>query len=398
MKIMNKAQMWFMDFVIATAIFSLVLISYYTYTTNISKQDTAIRDDLISDAKTIASSFTTNGYPSNWNSNNVIRIGFTDSNNRLNTTRFSEFTEINYTKSKRLLGIISDYFLFFANESGDVQNVEGFCGTGIGEVNISYEVSAAYYYQGPDDVDQFLRDFMVNKFGAEVYCDTGKNGCTDPNIDALISNINDYGIIVLEGSEFSGGDYGDFKEAVEPWVQAGGLLMISGELVSGQLKPMVGAQFRKNAGLSSSEEPATVINEDEFLAFNLRDQIVFDQAYSAEEDASISPPAVDFIDIARFNCTGPGTCDIEFEDILDNAIAISRWLYGDGKVFFFSDFDVEYFAGDFQAILEASTTKWVGAICLPINIDNINRDNLVKVERLLVYNSDPIKMILYMWQ
>ena len=52
----NKAQMWFMDFVIGIIIFSLVLITYYTYTTNISKQDTSTADDLVLDAKTVVPS------------------------------------------------------------------------------------------------------------------------------------------------------------------------------------------------------------------------------------------------------------------------------------------------------------------------------------------------------
>ena len=60
-KIQRKAQMWFTDFIIGILLFSLVLISYYTYTTNISKQDSSATDNLISNAKSVSSSLTSGG-------------------------------------------------------------------------------------------------------------------------------------------------------------------------------------------------------------------------------------------------------------------------------------------------------------------------------------------------
>ena len=105
-----KAQMWFMDFVIALVIFSFALISYYTYTTNISKQDSSAMDEVISDAKTVSSSFTSGGYPDNWDSSTVTMIGFTDNYNRIDNEKFGEFNKIKYNKTKKLLGTIYDYF------------------------------------------------------------------------------------------------------------------------------------------------------------------------------------------------------------------------------------------------------------------------------------------------
>ena len=89
---------------------------------------------------------------------------------------------------------------------------------------------------------------------------------------------------------------------------------------------------------------------------------------------------------------------MEFDDIKANGdIALARWPRGEGKMLFFSDFDADYLAGDFQTILEGSANKWANAVCLPINISNIKRDNLVRIDRLVIYKSDKIKMVLYLW-
>lgn len=385
-----KAQVWFMDFVVAMVIFSFVLISYYLYTTNISKQDYAAMDTLVSDAKTISSTLTTGGSPDGWDSENVEIIGFTDNYNRIDNEKFNEFMKINYNKTKKLLGTTYDYLLFFVNESGDVQNVEGYCGTDIGEVEIIYDVAAAYYYKAPGDDDEFLFEFMHEDFRADIYTEDGDEAGVTGDYEALGDNLDSYGFVVIEAPEWSKAKFEKVKTEFNDWVgEKGGFLMISGELVSAQKKQMVGGEFKKESGLSSSEEYATVVNEDEYLKFVLTAGLIFKQAFSVKDKDTAN-----FKDIARFN-----ESELLFEDIrYDNKIAIARWEYGEGKVFFFSDFDAEYFEGDFQEILEVSTSKWIGAICLPVDISNIGMGNLVKTERMVIHNSDLLKMVLYLWE
>jgi len=382
-----------MDFVIGMIVFSLVLISYYTYTTNISKEDSSATDNLISDAKIVSSSLTTSGYPDNWDVNTVIRIGFTDSYNRIDNAKFGQFAQINYNKTKKLLGTIYDYFLYFVNESGDVQNVEGYCGTGIGEVNISYDLSAAYYYQNRDE-EQFLKSFMEDTFSATVYCDGGPK-CDFLSFSQFTTDINNYDFIVVEHPTWSTAEFNSFESVADPWTQNGGILFVGGQLPSSNQHEAFGVEFNKKSGQSESDRLSTVVNEDEFVNFNLKDNIIFRQAYYIKDE---SLPA-DFKDIVRFNCsTSPPTCYDEFDDIKANGdIALARWPRGNGKMLFFSDFDATYLAGDFQEILEGSAQKWANAVCLPINISNIKRDNLVRTDRLVIYKSNQIKMVLYLW-
>src|SRR3989338_3668446 len=112
-EINKNAQMWFMDFVIGIIIFSLVLITYYTYTTNISKQDAVVLNDIISDSKSVSSSLMLAGFPENWNNETVQRIGLTGSNQQTDDTKLRYLSGISYKESKKLLGAVYYFFIFF---------------------------------------------------------------------------------------------------------------------------------------------------------------------------------------------------------------------------------------------------------------------------------------------
>ena len=385
----TKAQIWFTDFVIGILIFSFALISYYTYTTNISKQDTSAMDQLVTDIKTVSTSLTTEGFPSDWNANTVIRIGFTDNSNRIDNTKFDEFNKIDYNKTKKLLGTIYDYFLFFVNESGDVQNVEGYCGTGLGTVNVSLDINAAYYYEN-DDGEQFLKSYMVEEeFDAIPYCDGGPK-CSDLSFTDFIAEINNYDFVVVEHPAWSTSDFNSFESVANPWLLGGGILFAGGQLPASNQHEAFGVEFNKKSGQSESDRLSTVVNEDEFISFNLADNIIFTQAYYIE-DVSIG---ANLKDIARFNGSW-----IEFDDIKANGdISLARWPRGNGKMLFFSDFDADYLAGDFQTILEGSANKWANAACLPISLTGIDFNNLVKADRMVIHNSKLLKMVLYLWE
>ena len=121
----------------------------------------------------------------------------------------------------------------------------------------------------------------------------------------MISNINNYGFVAIESPELATNVFNDLKAAVEPYVNSGGILSLGGQLLSAQGKTMLGVKFKKISGVSESDRVATVAKEDEFMSFDLTDQILFTQAYYIENDS-----ATDLIDIARFN-----ESDIEFNDI-----------------------------------------------------------------------------------
>ncbi|MBI2208846.1 hypothetical protein HYU50_05105 [Candidatus Woesearchaeota archaeon] len=370
----RKSQMWFTDFVVGTLIFTFMLIIYYTYTVNISKQDSLTARDLLLDVESVSSSLLLGGFPDNWNNGTVQSIGVTNSNQRLNRTKFLNFEELPYNKTKKLFGTVYDYFVFFTDEDSNITSVEGICGIGDPEINSSYDIRSAYYYDNPGD--SFLKDFMVNSLDADVYSE--ESGYED--FDALVDNINNYGFVVIEHPMLQTSVFNDNKGEIENFAANGGLLMLSGEIVSAQGKEMVGVEFYKKSGQSESNRNATVVAEDEFLAFSVGENIIFRQAYYVENQAG----AENFTEIVEFN--------------EDGKAAVARWSYGNGGVFYFSDMDTDYFAGDFVDEVTDAILEWGNFRCNPITLGNIQYENLVKIERVVIYDSKPVKMVIYLWQ
>ena len=154
--------------------------------------------------------------------------------------------------------------------------------------------------------------------------------------------------------------------------------MLSGEIVSGQGKKMLNVKFYKKSGQSISDRNSTVVYEDPYLNFEIGENIIFAQAYYVTADG-----ASNFISIAKFNSDGND--------------AVAKWDYGSGKIFYFSDFDVHYFSGNFVSEVEDAATRLGNFQCNPISLGNIKYGNFLKVERYLVYNGKIIKMVIYLW-
>ena len=389
----SKSQAFYGDFIISIFILIIIIIIYFEYMGNLSSQNSDSLSELLAEAKIISSSLTGAGAPANWDADNVARIGFLDAGNKINNAKYFNTNQINYNKTKRLLGTTHDFFLFFENESQHLQNVEGYCGIGSKLVNITYDLKSAYLNECPDpdnqNCEQFLKSFIQTEFKADYYCSKQQECPAGMYIDDLINNLNNYDFVVLEHPALSQAKWNDFQASADSWLLNGGLLFIGGQLPSAQSTNGFGVEFNKKAGQSESDRLSTVIREDEFLVFEVGQNIIFRQAYYIENES------VDdgFVDIVRFNGTY-----VNFNDIKNfGDIAIARWPYGEGKIFFFSDFDVTFFEGNFVESVKNSAKKWANAVCLPINITGLKRQNLVKLDRLVVYNSDILKMVLYVW-
>ena len=149
----KHGQMWFTDFFIALLIFFFVLISYYTYIANISKQSSSVFDELISETKTISPTLLLEGNPSTWTNETVIRIGLTKNDERIDNTLLIEASKISYNRTKKLLGVVHDFFVFFENKDGRIVTFAGEFGLGSPDVIFNSSVNMAYYYQqeGQDD-------------------------------------------------------------------------------------------------------------------------------------------------------------------------------------------------------------------------------------------------------
>ncbi|MBI2659506.1 hypothetical protein HYX05_05405 [Candidatus Woesearchaeota archaeon] len=365
----TKSQAWYMDFAIALLLFTFTLVVYFSYTSNFQKQEKGDLDSMLADAKAISSSLALSGYPPNWNNETVIRIGIADGQ-KVNATKIKYFKQLNYNDTKKKFGTVYEYFVFFTGEDDEVKNLNSICGTGHPVVTTEYNVKSAYYYS--KETDSFLKDFINDSFHGDIYF--------GDEIDDLMANINNYGILVFEHPDISPSDFDEFKAAVEDYSSRGGLIMFSGQLVSAQGQNLVGADFRKKSGQSTSDRNATVNSTDQYLELNVGESIVFRQAYYVENKSN----AADFKQIATFN--------------QDQTNALSKWKYGNGSVYFFSDFDVSFFSGNFTTLVQEAAKSLIEGTCTSVNVTAANPKKLVKAERYLSYNSKIIKMVVYVWQ
>ena len=369
-----------MDFAIGLFLFTFTLVIYFGYTNNFQKTDKGELDTLLADAKAVSSSLTLSGSPSGWDNKTVVRIGIAD-NQQVNTTKIRYLKNYDYTTSKGKFGTLFDYLVFFVNDKGEVLNINGVCVIGYPLVNASYNLRSAYYYQD-SGTDFKLRDFMNQTLKADIYFKSGNQDIY--GLYGLISNLSKYDFIMMEHPLMSGGDFSNNMPKIENFSSTGGLLMISGELATPSGSNMIGAVFNKKSGLSISQRTAIVNSTDPSLSLAVGQSMVFAQYYYVENDTSAVAPAVDFTRIATFNQTD------------DRAIA--KWKYGNGTVYFFSDFDVSNFDGNFVQLIQDAVTSLAGKTCNPINLTKISAGKLVTTERYLNYDSKLVKMVIYLWQ
>ena len=391
----SKAQAWYMDFTIAGLLFVFTLVVYFSYINNAQSDESTILDTLLTEAQSISSSLVLSGYPSNWDNDTVVRIGVADEQ-YLNTSRLRNFKNLNYTKTKRIFGTPFEYFTYFTNSKGEVLNINGVCGIGYPLANFSYNAKSAYFYQ--DSSDSFLKDFMQQYFKADIYF--SDNPSDDNDIDSLVANLSKYNLVILEQPALQPSRLSEHYREFNNYTARGGNIMFSGELTtSSSSKDLNGIIFDKKTGASepsNDRKRAIVNNTDTNLKLNINDTIQFAQYYFVNNDTSpaietdqnsnnYNPvPATNFYLIANFNQSD------------DKAIA--RWNYGNGTAYFFGDFDVAEFSGNFLDVAEDAAKVLAGGTCSPINLTGIKIKNLAKTERYLIYKPDIVKMVVYSWQ
>jgi len=118
----KKAQAWGFDLVIGSILFIVGIIAFYIYALNAPEQGQEILNTLSYNGNLVANSLLSEGFPDNWNQNDVTRIGILN-DNRINETKLEKFYTLhlnNYQRTKSLFNIKYEYFV---NLSGSGQFV-----------------------------------------------------------------------------------------------------------------------------------------------------------------------------------------------------------------------------------------------------------------------------------
>ncbi|MGV8131324.1 MAG: hypothetical protein ACP5N7_04465 [Candidatus Pacearchaeota archaeon] len=112
----KKAQAWGFDIIVATGIFIVGIIAFFLYTINYPTGEQEKLEDLLYEGNTVANSLLSEGYPLNWTTSTVSKIGLL-TENKIDQTKLEYFNELattDYARTKSILGTKYNYFINFS--------------------------------------------------------------------------------------------------------------------------------------------------------------------------------------------------------------------------------------------------------------------------------------------
>jgi len=137
---MNKrSQAWGIDLIFGIMIFSVGIMIFFIYSVNQSGETKESLVNLGHDGDNILSNLLSDGYPTDWNSSNVIEIGIL-SNNKINETkleRFYNFTINNYAQTRSIFKTRYNYYLSFDNMTINSIVIDGIGKPGVNRTNLN---------------------------------------------------------------------------------------------------------------------------------------------------------------------------------------------------------------------------------------------------------------------
>lgn len=124
----KKAQAWGFDIIVATGIFIFGIIAFFLYTINYPTGEQEKLDDLLYEGNIIADNLLSEGYPENWTTSTVSKIGLL-SNRVVDLKKLEYFYNLSTTDYGRTRAILGTKYNYFINFSTQIQisgtNIEG---------------------------------------------------------------------------------------------------------------------------------------------------------------------------------------------------------------------------------------------------------------------------------
>ena len=113
----QRAQAWGFDIIVATGIFILGIVAFFLYTINYPTGEQEKLDELLYEGNNVASSLLSTGYPENWTTLTVSKIGILTDNmiDQEKLNNFNELSSNDYGRTKSMLGTKYNYFVNFSS-------------------------------------------------------------------------------------------------------------------------------------------------------------------------------------------------------------------------------------------------------------------------------------------
>jgi hypothetical protein len=106
----KKSQSFSIEFILAFLLFSSAIVVSIKMISNIYKPTDF--NDLVKESELLSDNLLSEGYPINWTTDDVIKIGLLD-NNRLSVNKLLSLYNMTYYEAKTASGVRKDFFIYF---------------------------------------------------------------------------------------------------------------------------------------------------------------------------------------------------------------------------------------------------------------------------------------------
>jgi hypothetical protein len=122
----KKSQIWFMDLIIGITLFTLILVVAFKFLSSKYIEPDKEKNLVLLDGQKMSDSLMSTGIPQNWSEEHVVVIGITSNENVLNLTKLDMLKNMSlsdYSRLKYLLGVRSDFILYFLDIEDNIINI-----------------------------------------------------------------------------------------------------------------------------------------------------------------------------------------------------------------------------------------------------------------------------------
>lgn len=122
---MAKSQLWYLDFIFGITLFVVILLVAFKF---IAETGTSRESQSFSQADMAAKAIFSRGIPKNWTTEDVLSPGIVSDDSSLNLTKLAGLQDLctnDYDRARLILGIGSDFIIYFENLDGNVLNLTG---------------------------------------------------------------------------------------------------------------------------------------------------------------------------------------------------------------------------------------------------------------------------------
>ncbi|MBR9677203.1 hypothetical protein GOV04_03610 [Candidatus Woesearchaeota archaeon] len=377
----KKSQVWYIDFVIALVIFSIMFITYFIFLESVAQEKDILMLELLNDGKVISNQLMSAGHPTNWTNDSVLVPGLTNGNMRINETKLFRFFNMSYNQTREALRTQYHYYIILKNRNGTVMSINGMCGLGnpliINESGNEIKLSYVYHDQSGTELLDNMQDLALS-LNVTLDIFEWKNG-DDSFKNFLANNMSAYDHVVFEHPKKAFSEKTAFEGNISEF---NGTVFLSGEL--GSDGTILNVDHTGASCNAIDVKNVTVIKRDPLLDLSIGD--ILDPQNNCNYIEGASEVIAEY---KRFKLGSP----------LPSKPAIVKWPYGNADVYYFTHFEAEYLGDEnlYQQLVQDGIEQYVNDCTVRLKVDTSPTNNLVRINRFLIYKSQIINMGLYIW-